>query len=156
MSQVIRMIRSVPPRDWSAVMAAALVAVGVEVGLRTLGLQHLARMVGAPLGSGAVGDPGTGCWDSEPPVLRERDRRRVRATRRVMRHWAFGDTCLRQALVSGHRLRHLGPTLQVGVAKIDGEVRAHAWLEIRGTVLDPMHAAESYLSLTPVTRGGAP
>jgi hypothetical protein len=68
----------------------------------------------------------------------------------VLRHWPFGDTCLRQALVGGHRLRRLNPTLHVGVAKQGGEVRAHAWLVVAGVVIDPLYAAASYQTLTAV------
>ena len=72
------------------------------------------------------------------------------ASRRVLRHWPFGDTCLRQALVCGWLLRRLGPVLQLGVAKVDGEVRAHAWLVVGGTVVDPRRAVASYQPLAAV------
>jgi hypothetical protein len=70
---------------------------------------------------------------------------------RMLRSWPFGDTCLRQALVGGQRLRRLNPLLYVGVAKLDGEIRAHAWLVVSGVVVDPMRAASSYLSLAAPT-----
>lgn len=73
--------------------------------------------------------------------------RRLDATRRILRHWPFGDTCLRQALIGGQRLRRLGPRLHVGVAMVDGELRAHAWLEVRGSIIDPLRAASDYLDL---------
>jgi hypothetical protein len=129
--------------EFPQTMAALLVAILVEVGLRAVHLDRLAGWLGVPLATteaAAVDEP----LRSLPPWARAR----VRATRRVMRHWPFGDTCLRQALVSGGLLRRLRPTLRVGVARIDGEVRAHAWLVIRGAILDPLGAASSYQPLS--------
>lgn len=137
-----------------AELATFAVAIVVEVGLRVTTLPRLAAFLGVPLAIDGdpqstapepIGDPG-------PVVLPPEARRRIRATRVVMRHWPLGDTCLRQALVSGQRIRRLGPRLQVGVAKLGGEVRAHAWLTIGNTVIDPMRAADAYLPLgTPPT-----
>lgn len=143
--------RAVPAREWPLVVAAAVVAVGVEAGLRLAPLPRLAGLLGAPL---AVDVP-------DPAVharlrLSPSDRRRVRAARRVLRHWPFGDTCLRQALVMGRLVRHLHPTLRVGVARIDGEVRAHAWLDIDGALLDPLRSAASYSSLRSLPSEGTP
>lgn len=138
-------------RELPATFAALGLAVVVEVGLRTGPLPALARRLGVPL----AGRDGAGASAPGDAALSQRDRRQVRATRRVMRRWPFGDTCLRQALVSGHLLRHLDPALHVGVAKIDGEIRAHAWLVIDGGILDPLAAASSYLDLARPDEVGA-
>lgn len=148
----IRRLR-IPLRDLVQALAAAGVAVVVEIGLRTTTLPRLARRMGAPL---ALDDAdwlpaqGHATGAEELPAWA---RARVRATQRVLRHWPFGDTCLRQALISGQRLRRLHPTLHVGVAKVDGSVRAHAWLVVAGTVVDPRYAAASYLTLASARRG---
>ena len=42
---------------------------------------------------------------------------RLRITRRVMRNWPGDGMCLRQALVAGHRIHCLDPTLRIGVAR---------------------------------------
>lgn len=134
----------VPLREVPATTAALAITCAVEVGLRTLPLPRMARLVGAPL------------RNTEPPTapqvrgarLGTRGRRQARAVQRVMRHWPFGDTCLRHALVAGHRLRRFDPELVVGVAKVDGEIRAHAWLEFDTGRYDPLHAAQDYLPLT--------
>lgn len=129
-----------------ATMAAFVVAVVAEVGLRTTTLPRLAKFLGTPLAIDA--GPQVAVMDAPAEVeLTLRDRRRVSATRRALRHWPFGDTCLRQALISGQRLRHLDPVLQLGVARIDGEIRAHAWLVVGGAILDPRSAARDYLDL---------
>lgn len=145
-------LRSLPSEAYHTV-AALGVTVLVEIGLRTLSLPRLAALVGAPI---AWEDPGeqAGGETATSRVILSRDARlRVRAARRVLRRWPFGDTCLRQALVIGQRLRRLHPQLHVGVAKLDGEVRAHAWLVIEGSILDTFHAASSYLTLTSIPTG---
>ena len=133
----------VPLREVPAITVALALTCAVEVGLRTLSLPRMARLVGAPLRS--TESP------TAPQVrgarLGTRGRRQARAVQRVMRHWPFGDTCLRHALVAGHRLRRFDPELVVGVAKIDGEIRAHAWLEFDTGLYDPLHAAQDYLPL---------
>jgi Transglutaminase-like superfamily len=116
-----------------ALPAAIVVAVGVELGLRTLSLPRLVRWlgIGLDLTSGAVGD-------SVPAVLPGSMRRHLDAVEVVMRRWPFGDTCLRRCLVLGHRLRGLQPVLRIGVRRgPDGRLGAHAWLEIGGRTLDP-------------------
>jgi hypothetical protein len=124
---------SVPPRELPAVVAAAMVAVAVEVGLRTLKLPTLARLMSTPLADdGGAPEQVVDRYPMPPRLVL-----RMRAVRRVMRHWPFGDACLRLALVSGQRIRELRPLLRVGVAKGDDGVRAHAWLEVDGVSLDP-------------------
>ena len=132
-------------------LAAFGVAVFVEIGLRLTTLSRLARILGVPLATGEQASAPAPQPAGNPAVLPAWARRRIRATMRMLRSWPFGDTCLRQALVGGQRLRRLNPLLYVGVAKLDGEVRAHAWLVVSGVVVDPMRAASSYLSLAAPT-----
>jgi hypothetical protein len=120
-------------RHVPAVLAAATVALAVEIGLRTLKLPTLARLAGAPLRN----DDGAAPREVDRLGLPPRLVRRMHAVRWVMRHWPFGNTCLRLALVSGQRIRSVGPVLRVGVMKDAAGVRAHAWLEIDGVSLDP-------------------
>ena len=144
------MIRPVPRvglREVPDLCVALAAAVAVEVGLRTTTLPRLARALGAPLTADGLATL-TGPSAGRP--LPDRTLRRIHASRRVVRHWPFGDTCLRQALVCGWLLRRLRPTLQLGVARVDGEVRAHAWLVVAGTVVDPLRAVSSYQPLTEV------
>jgi hypothetical protein len=124
-------------------------AVVVEVGLRTTTLPRLARALGAPLAVDGF-DPYAGPVDGVIPGWASA---RMSAARRVLRHWPFGDSCLRQALVCGGLVRRLEPALQLGVAKVDGEVRAHAWLVVGGSVVDPRRAVSSYLPLAAVRTG---
>lgn len=135
-----------------ALCAALVLTVVVEVGLRTTTLPRLARALGAPLaldGYDAFADGADAVLLPSWAVLR------VHAARRVLRHWPFGETCLRQALVCGWLVRRLGPALQLGVAKVEGEVRAHAWLVVSGTIVDPRRAVSSYQPLAAVRPGVA-
>jgi len=130
-----------------ATATALALACVTEVGLRTLPLPRLARLMGAPL---AVGVPGEGpkhVPSGSPVKLTPRQRRQVRTALRLLKSWPLGDTCLRQALVCGYLLRDHDPALHVGVAKLDGEVRAHAWLTMGDSILDPIGSASSYLAL---------
>jgi hypothetical protein len=143
-------IPSVRAAEIPDLCAALVVALVVEVGLRTTTLPRLARALGAPL---AVDGFDSYAERAEAVLLPRWAVLRMDAVRRVLRHWPFGDTCLRQALVCGWLLRRLRPALQLGVAKVDGEVRAHAWLVVTGTVVDPRRAVSSYRPLTAVPTG---
>lgn len=123
-----------PPTDWLAAARAAGLAVAVETGLRTVPLPRLARVLGIRL----VLDGGpTTVGDLSAVRLTERERHRLDVTWRVLRHRPFNGTCLRRALLAARVLRHRHHAVRIGVQKVDGEVRAHAWLELDGVALDP-------------------
>lgn len=135
----------IPLRELPSTLAALLLAVPVEIGLRLTNLPRLARMMATPLMQPDARSVVTPSGSTQLPTWA---RERVRSTQRALKHWPFGDTCLRQALISGFLLRDLKPVLQVGVAKIDGEIRAHAWLVVNGAVVDPRFAASSYHAMS--------
>ncbi|GAB3583514.1 hypothetical protein GCM10027445_58390 [Amycolatopsis endophytica] len=79
-------------------------------------------------------------------VLPRYTRAPIQASYFVVSRWPAGDTCLRQCLLIGHRLRELSPVLRIGVRReADGAFSAHSWLEIDGGALDP--TAERYAVL---------
>lgn len=142
-------------RNWPEVIRVSVTAAAVEIGLHTVRLPTLARWVGVPL-----------YRDQRPPAapdagslaLSASDRRKLHICKQISKHWPVEEKCLRLALVSGCRLRHLGPQLVVGVAVVHGQVRAHAWLAVAGTSLDPS-GSERFHHLTPVgqlTTAGQP
>ena len=139
MRNPLSQVRGVPVREWPSTAAAVVVSAAVEIGLRVTTLPRLASWLGAPMRL----DSETSVMPSSAAAARlsPAERRRLRSAWRVLRHWPFGDTCLRRALVGGHVLRRRGPALRVGVARIDGRIQAHAWLEIDGVSLDPVGAA---------------
>jgi hypothetical protein len=126
-------IRGLGVADLTRTAAAVLLALVVEVGLKTLTLPRLSGLLGVPLETGAQRQVEV----ADPVVVPHWARRRLAATRRALKHWPFGDSCLRLALVGGFLVRRLDPALRIGVAKHEGEIKAHAWLEIGGLSLDP-------------------
>lgn len=126
-------VHGVEPVDLARTAAALVLVALVEVGLRTLRLPVLTRLVGVPLDTTAR-EPRE---SSEPVIVPRWARRRLSATRRALKYWPFGDTCLRFALVGGFLVRRLEPVVRIGVAIHEGEVKAHAWLEVGGLSLDP-------------------
>jgi transglutaminase superfamily protein len=137
----LRSVRRVPWREWPALLAAVGVASLVEIGLHTMPLPALARRLGVPLaleGQPVPDQVEIGRTPGGRPALPPETLLRLNAAARVMRHWPFGDTCLRSALVSGHRMRRLRPALRVGVMRDEGTIKAHAWLEVGGASLDPL------------------
>lgn len=115
-----------------------LVALVVEAGLRLSTLPRLTRLLGIRLAEDCVsGKQQDSALRPGLPVTWIR--RRALAVNRVFRHWPFDDTCLRRALVLGHRLRRLDPALVIGVRYDEsGAVAAHAWLVVAGVSLDPL------------------
>jgi hypothetical protein len=142
-----RLRRGLHPRHVSIV----LVAIVVEVGIRTTRLPRLTRLLGIRLGV----DEHPAQDDADPHADLHEARRNLRTARaidRVMRRWPFEDTCLRRALIVGFFIRRYAPTLLIGVRRDEaGEIAAHAWLVVGGRTLDPV--AARYLSFGEVAGG---
>jgi hypothetical protein len=117
----------------------------IELSLRSSTLPATCRRLGVSY------DPHSG----RPPatvsaVLPHNTRAAVRACLGLLSVWPGGDTCLRQCLLIGYRMRRLEPVLRIGVMRDEnGVFSAHSWLEINGGTLDP-----SASQFTPLGRGG--
>lgn len=129
-------------RDRWTIAGIVCVATWCECQIRWAPLPVLARRFGVRLGGAGDDDVADGL-----PDLPLWARRRLRLTRRVMRHWPVSGVCLRYSLVAGRQLRALDPELRVGVGKRDGSVVAHAWLVIGGRSLDVFEDAYRELPL---------
>lgn len=121
-------------------MTVALpVALVVEVGLRLVGLQGVARLASVEL------DVDGPTYTHIVPSWRlgARDDARYRAAQRVLHWWPFGRSgqCLRMALTAGHLLRHRRPRLRLGIVRGESATTAHAWLVIDGMTFDVAAAA---------------
>ena len=115
------------------VVVVLFLAAYVEIGLRRWTLPELARRLRVRLD--LTSDPAP---LPEQIVLPSGVKGSMEAVYGVLRRWPWGDTCLRRALLLGHRLSWLDPTLRIGVRRDgDGEIGAHAWLEIGGRCIDP-------------------
>lgn len=128
---VLRRWWSLPPAHRVAVIEAAAAVAVVEIGLRVIALDRLARWVGAPLATDATAAPPDS--DVGADRLDDRLRRLHWAVYWVLTRWSYDATCLRQALALGWFLRRLRPTLRIGMLA-EGEV-AHAWLDAGDIVL---------------------
>lgn len=118
----------------------AIVALVVEVGLRLCTLSRLTRLLGIRLDHDCESKQQQGSAPL-PGLPVSWIRQRALAVNQVLRHWPFGDTCLRRALVLGHCIRKLDPTLLIGVRRDEsGALAAHAWLVVAGVSLDPLAA----------------
>ena len=108
----------------------------VERSLRDETLPETCRRVGIGYERDSVEPAALG-----PVVLSKQERAGVRAARMVVARWPAGDTCLRQCLLIGHRLRKHDPVLRIGVRRnARGEFQAHSWLEFGGHAWDPQAA----------------
>jgi hypothetical protein len=111
--------------------ACALLAL-IEVGLRSLSLPVLARMLGVRLERGPerAGRDRVRLPPEVRPILRVVDA--------MLRDFASEGLCLKRSLLAGGLLRKYRPTLRIGVASREGKIGAHAWLELDGTALPEM------------------
>lgn len=129
-SAVLRM----PWRTQLQALRVVVVALVVEIGLRAVSLPRLARVLGVGLETASA--PAAPSGELPESLATEARRRELEAVGRVMRHWPAERICLRRALVLGRLLRDLQPQLRVGVAREDGVLVAHAWIEVAGVRLD--------------------
>ena len=159
MTHLLRRIRAVAPKRWLDVAWLIGSLVFIEIGLRWFTLPAVARAMGCPLAlEPAKAVAGLDSPQSRPSMsdtrLSTREMSRLSDAARLLRRWRSGDTCLRRALIAGRVLRLHDPVLRVGVAKVSGTVKAHAWLEIDNHPLDPTDAS-GYVVLSPAVVSAA-
>jgi hypothetical protein len=132
--------------------AALLAAIATEIGLRTIRLRTLARILGVPLALDDQ-DPGR---PSHPQELPADGAARYRAAQCLMQVWPFGGEgkCLRMSLVAGCLLRRHAPTVRLGIARLDQGIAAHAWIVVDGLIVD--HDARLFIPLIPLAPPVAP
>lgn len=144
-----RTVLSYPPRRWADLLVAASLALRVEAALRRGGVASAARIGHVRIGMNGMAAP-SALPDSAG--LSQRELERLETAWRMLRHRPFNGTCLRRAIVGGYFLRNHDPVLRIGVAKADGVVAAHAWIEVSGVSLDP-DGSSRYTVLTTPTGG---
>lgn|GEM_PF-6618530 len=114
------------PRQTLSLAHATLVVTAVEIGLRTLPVPTLSRLLGIEVGLGR-GHSANGAKATSRPTL-------VRIER-VHRALGIPSTCLRQSLAQGFILRALKPVLRFGSEEVAGQLHHHAWVDFgRGTL----------------------
>ena len=132
------------PEERRAVLRALPVLLRIESGLRREPLPRLAARLGVHVATGPGRAPALGGLDLSP-----REALDVDAARRLVRWWPAPARCLRRSLLVGHALRARRPELRIGVARHDGRVHAHAWIEVGGVALQ---ATEGGVDFRPLRR----
>lgn len=110
-----------------AVVRLTMWAVAIEIAVRILSLPRLARALRLRMQDDEFPN-----HETEISQRHRQAETRAKPVDRFYRHWPIGDYCLRRALVLGRELRDLDPVLRIGVAREDGTVKAHAWVEVDG------------------------
>lgn len=128
--RLARLLR-LPTRRWVGMGLVAFRALLLEWSLRHEPLTRTARRM-------KVSSASTPVPVSAKAELRldARELELIDDVRQVISRRPFNGSCLRQALLVGRALEHRKPCLQVGVAKDERGVRAHAWLVVGGVVID--------------------
>ncbi len=130
-----------------AILRLGVVMAAIEIALRALPLDRVARLAGATLR-----DAGREGSDLRPPASKPwPESAQSTAAMVVLRNWPFGNTCLRESLLFAHLLRDRRPILRIGVARAGADFHAHAWLEVAGVPRGTGHA-----DFTPMQAQGAP
>jgi hypothetical protein len=127
----------------SATTARALATlIVVEVLVRTSPLPRVGRLLGCDVD---VESHLIAAERLAPVDLTRRHRRQLRCAHRLARAWPFSDgPCLRRALVDGHLLRELNPSVRLGLIGSGSDLSAHAWLEIGGRPLEDVGAYRAF------------
>jgi len=114
------------PRESLSLAHATLVVTAVEIGLRTLPVPTLSRLLGIEIGLGRGHSANGAKAASGPSVVR---------IERAHRALGIPSTCLRQALAQGFILRDLKPVLRFGSEEVAGQLHHHAWVDFeRGSL----------------------
>lgn len=117
------------PRRWARMTRIALEVVRLERRLRRTDVSVIARSMGV---STDPDDP----VPTSAIVFSLAEAERIQDVQRVLGHGPFNNTCLRQSLLVGSVLGDRDVRLRLGVKKVAGEVKAHAWLLVDGHCLD--------------------
>lgn len=121
-------------REKVELVGLAFLAAVAEAAVKLVPLPRLTKTLGIDLID--VGERPAETPGHAPPTLRDDEiARRARAVDRLYHAWPRKSSCLRRALLLGYRIRKAHPVLFIGVAKKDGAIRAHAWIEVDGAVV---------------------
>jgi hypothetical protein len=137
-----RALARLPRRALLTTVHAAAVLAAVELSIRWVPLPRLSRLLGVGVNL-APAHPGAEQFPLE--TLPERAHRQLLCTWRIADAWPFSrGPCLRRALVAGHLLRALEPSVRLGLSGSGDSLVAHAWLEIDGRPLEDVSAFDPF------------
>lgn len=117
----IRKLLTLPLQAWLTLLELAVIAFGIEMGLRALPLKRLLRLLLRPRAHQAV---------VPPEEVARRSAVLVPLAHAVFRRYPFNLTCLKQSLILLVLCRRHGlpAELRIGVSKSADTLSAHAWL----------------------------
>jgi hypothetical protein len=116
-------------------LLVAGMALAAEIAVKVFALPRLTSWVGITLIDEKTGSQPTTRDNRAVGLTKSAIESRTRTVDRLYRVWPRKNSCLRRALVLGTRIRAAGPVLMIGVAQEEGSIRAHAWIEVDGTVV---------------------
>jgi hypothetical protein len=150
MGGIVRRGLLLGPAGWVDLVVLGVVGTFIELGIRLRPLPVVAGRLGVRLN----GPPPAPLGASSSRM----QRRRRRIVEMLSRHWPVADReglCLRRSLLFGWIYRDRDPLLRIGVARSDGEITAHAWIELEGATLgaDGTHVALPDPVAGPVSAG---
>ncbi|MBZ5659094.1 MAG: lasso peptide biosynthesis B2 protein [Acidobacteriia bacterium] len=127
-----RGFRNRPPEERTLIVHAAMLLPLTEAGLRLFGFRRCKELIEKFSPSRRL--PQTLPVDAE----HEAAMRAVRAVRSVELHGPANPNCLERSMTLWWLLRRDGidGELHIGARKEDGQLKAHAWVELRGEVLN--------------------
>jgi hypothetical protein len=113
------------PIEWSLFLQAWFWLLVFEIGLRVLSFQHLRAYAEKVR------------WQADPQEATAIISQTIQAVERARRAHLIPMTCLRRSLTLQYMLGMQGikTQLKIGVAKSNGELIAHAWLEADKTLI---------------------
>jgi len=127
-----RRFRRRPPEDRSFILRAALLLPLTEMGLRFFGFRRWKEMIEKFF------LPAQPAQTLTEDLERETALRATRAVRSVELHGPTAPNCLERSMTLWWILRRAGVNgeLHIGARKKDERFEAHAWVELRGQVLN--------------------
>jgi hypothetical protein len=132
--------RALPADERRLLLGLALLLPAIWGALRCLGVRRTYRLL-----SGTVASAGV---ESTVSLAVQASAMRLGQLLDIAsRHGPYRATCLRQSLALWWLLRRRGlpAELRIGVAKVDAQMQAHAWVELAGRVInDRATVADDY------------
>jgi hypothetical protein len=132
LSEKWRRFRNRPPEDRRLILRAALILPLTEIGLRLFGFRQCKKLIEK------FSLPSRPPQSLQENVQIEAAQRAVRAVRSVELHGPTTPNCLERSMTLWWMLRRDGVDgeLHIGARKEGEQLKAHAWVELGGQVLN--------------------
>lgn len=144
MRKTLERWRSLPAEERRLLVGLVVLLPVIDLALRLLGFGRTYRLLDGPLRP-------TGVTLEQSESRRTVAMRLGRLVSLASRRGPYTATCLRQSLALRWLLRRRGmpADVRIGIAKEDDQVRAHAWVELAGEVVDGPSAIDANYAAYP-------